>query len=348
MENLNKKTNRILIAGPCSAENEEQIMQTAIELSKNKNLTLFRAGIWKPRTRPGFFEGVGSEGLKWLKNIKNELGLECTTEVGNAKHVEEALNHDIKNLWIGARTTVNPFAISEIAEALKGTNANIMIKNPINADLELWIGAVERIQAVGIKNISLIHRGFSSVNKTKYSNVPLWEVAMKMRSLFPDLPLICDPSHIAGKVSLLDEVILHALHLNYDGLMIETHIEPEKALSDKLQQITPIDLENRLKSINNIFISNNLNEVSYIREDIDLIDDNFLYLLGKRMELVTQIGKIKANSNQEVIQEGRWKLILDRLTNEGSKKGVSPQLIEHIFNTIHSHSINTQLSLRKQ
>lgn len=347
MEPLRTLRKPLIIAGPCSAESEEQVMEIATALAGNNDVALFRAGIWKPRTRPGFFEGVGTPGLKWLQRVKRDLGLECLTEVGTARHVDEALNHGLRVLWIGARTTVNPFAVSEIAEAVRGTDIEVMIKNPINADLELWIGAVERIQAAGIEKISLIHRGFSSAHKSKYRNLPLWELAGEMRARYPHHPFICDPSHIAGKRYLLQEIIVRALQLNYDGLMIETHNHPDMALSDRQQQITPAELRSMLSGLSSAMARNEPGKLSLLREDIDLIDDHFLELLGKRIDLVTKIGNVKMLHNQEVIQKDRWKTILDRLIAEAEKRQISTSLITEVFNVIHTHSVNTQLSLKK-
>ena len=298
----------VVIAGPCSAETEEQVLKIAHSL-KNTDVSFFRAGIWKPRTRPGMFEGVGALGLKWLQRVKEETGLKIATEVANKDHVKLALEHDIDMLWIGARSTVSPFIIQEIADELEGTDKIILVKNPVNPDLPLWIGALERLQRAGIKNLGVIHRGFSTYEKTKYRNIPEWQLAIELQNKFPNLPLICDPSHITGKRDLIFDVSQTALDLNFDGLMIETHCNPDAAWSDAAQQITP---EQLIKIMANLRIRNtSVNEKNYVsqlgdlRSRIDIIDDQLLDLLKKRMDIADEIGALKKTNNVAILQNTR-------------------------------------------
>ena len=286
----------LVIAGPCSAETEEQVLKIAHQL-KDTDVSAYRAGIWKPRTRPGMFEGVGAIGLNWLEKVKEETGLLTATEVANSVHVDLALKHNIDILWIGARSTVSPFIVQEIADALKGTDKTVLIKNPVNPDLALWMGGVERIYSADIKNIGVIHRGFSSYDKSKYRNNPEWQIAVEFQNNFPDIPLICDPSHIAGKRDLIYDLSQTSLDLNYDGLMIESHWDPDNAWSDAAQQVTPKrliqimkDLEIRDKTFQGEDYQNQLNN---LRSQIDVADQNLLTTLGKRMEVAKNIGKLK-------------------------------------------------------
>ena len=335
----------LVIAGPCSAETEEQVLQIATEL-KNSDVTIFRAGIWKPRTRPGGFEGVGAVGLKWLQKAKESTGLLMAIEVASAAHVKLALEHDIDVLWIGARTTVNPFAVQEIAEALEGTDKIVLIKNPVNPDLSLWIGGLERLYNANIKKLGVIHRGFSTYEKTKYRNNPEWQIAIDLQNRFPDLPLICDPSHITGKRSMIQEVAQQALDLNYDGLMIETHCDPDNAWSDAAQQITPAVLKQLfldLKVRKTTDDANDYNQrMQTLRMQIDGYDEKLLEIIGNRMQIVDQIGVLKKEKNVAILQNQRWNEILLKMTTEGKEMGLSPDFIMQLFKAIHQESINHQ------
>jgi chorismate mutase len=338
-------THPLVIAGPCSAETEEQVLKIAHEL-KNSDVSIYRAGIWKPRTRPGGFEGVGAIGLKWLQKAKAETGLLMATEVANAAHVKLALEHDIDVLWIGARTTVNPFAVQEIADALAGTDKIVLLKNPVNPDLALWIGGVERLYNAGIKKLGVIHRGFSTYEKTKYRNIPEWQLAIELQNRFPDLPLICDPSHITGKRNMIQEVSQQALDLNYDGLIIETHIDPDNAWSDAAQQVTPtvlkqifLDLKIRKETDDADDYNSRL---SRFRMDIDEYDRKLLEILGKRMKVADKIGALKKEKNVAVLQNKRWNEILGKMILDGEEKGLSEEFILKIFKAIHQESISHQ------
>ena len=335
----------VVIAGPCSAETEEQVLKIAHSL-KNTDVSFFRAGIWKPRTRPGLFEGVGAFGLKWLPRVKEETGLKIATEVANKDHVKLALEHDIDMLWIGARSTVSPFIIQEIADELEGTDKIILVKNPVNPDLPLWIGALERLQRAGIKNLGVIHRGFSTYEKTKYRNIPEWQLAIELQNKFPNLPLICDPSHITGKRDLIFDVSQTALDLNFDGLMIETHCNPDTAWSDAAQQITP---EQLIKIMANLRIRNtSVNEKNYVsqlgdlRSRIDIIDDQLLDLLKKRMDIADEIGALKKTNNVAILQNTRWHEILGKVILEGEQRNLSEEFVIQVFKAIHQESINRQ------
>jgi chorismate mutase len=335
----------LVIAGPCSAETEDQVLKIAHEL-KDSDVSVFRAGIWKPRTRPGGFEGVGVIGLKWLQKAKAETGLLMATEVANAAHVKLALEHDIDVLWIGARTTVNPFAVQEIADALAGTDKIVLVKNPVNPDLALWIGGVERLFNAGIKKLGVIHRGFSTYEKTKYRNIPEWQIAIELQSRFPDLPLICDPSHITGQRNMIQEVSQQALDLNYDGLIIETHIDPDNAWSDAAQQVTPTVLKQifeDLKVKNVTTEDDDFNtKMIKLRANIDIADSKLLELLGNRMKVAEQIGALKKEKNVAVLQNKRWNEILGKMILDGEEKGLSEEFILRIFKAIHQESISHQ------
>lgn len=335
----------LVIAGPCSAETEEQVLEIARQL-KDSDVSVFRAGIWKPRTRPGGFEGVGEIGLKWLQKAKAETGLLMATEVANAAHVKLAIEHDIDVLWIGARTTVNPFAVQEIADALQNTDKIVLIKNPVNPDLSLWLGGLERLYNAGIKKLGVIHRGFSTYEKTKYRNNPEWQIAIDLQNKFPDLPLICDPSHITGKRDMIQEVSQQALDLNYDGLIIETHIDPDNAWSDAAQQVTPkvlkqifIDLKVRKETDN---ASDYSQKMAKLRAQIDNCDEKLVELLGKRMTIADDIGRLKKEKNVAILQNQRWNEILGKMILEGEERGLSEEFILKIFKAIHQESINHQ------
>ncbi len=335
----------IVIAGPCSAETEEQVLKTAHELKKT-DTNVFRAGIWKPRTRPGGFEGVGAVGLPWLQRVKEETGFKVTTEVGNANHVELALKHGIDILWIGARTTVNPFVVQEIADALKGVDIPVLVKNPVNPDLPLWLGAVERFKTAGISQLGVIHRGFSTYNSLHYRNKPKWHLAIELKKEFPSLPLILDPSHICGRRDTLLDVSQTGLDLNYDGFMIETHIDPDNAWSDAAQQVTPAqlsqitdDLKIRQKSSTKEEFQRKL---TMHRKELDLIDGSIIDILGDRMGIAKEIGKLKHSENVAILQSSRWSNMLSKMVEDGKEKGLSKDFIEEVFRAIHVESINIQ------
>lgn len=335
----------LVIAGPCSAETEEQLLNIAHQL-KNTKTSVLRAGIWKPRSRPGNFEGSGAPGLKWLQKAKQETGLLTTTEVANAAHVELALKHDVDILWIGARTTVSPFIVQEIAEAVRGTDKIILVKNPVNPDLALWLGAVERFYAVGTSKLGVIHRGFSTYEKTRYRNNPEWQIPIDLQNKFPDLPLILDPSHIAGRRDIIFDLCQTALDLNYDGLMIETHNDPDNAWSDADQQITPASLK---KGLSNLKIRKTegdqiefKNQLNTLRSQIDLIDDQIMDMMGKRMKVVDAIGGMKRKNNVAILQVKRWNQILDRMIQLGSENQLSEEFVLKIYKAIHQESIDHQ------
>lgn len=335
----------LVIAGPCSAETEEQVLKIAHEL-KNSDVSIFRAGIWKPRTRPGGFEGVGEIGLKWLQKAKAETGLLMATEVATAAHVKLALEHDIDVLWIGARTTVNPFAVQEIADALQGTDKIVLLKNPVNPDLSLWIGGLERLYNANIKKLGVIHRGFSTYEKTKYRNNPEWQIAIDLQNRFPDLPLICDPSHITGKRDMIQEVSQQALDLNYDGLIIETHIDPDNAWSDAAQQVTPATLKQMFINLRVRKVSDDESEynqkMAKLRMQIDEFDGKLLEILGNRMKVADKIGLLKKEKNVAILQNQRWNEILGKMILEGEEKGLSNEFVMQLFKAIHQESITHQ------
>ena len=341
-------THPLVIAGPCSAESEEQVLKIAHQL-KNTDATVLRAGIWKPRTRPGNFEGVGEIGLKWLKRAKDETGLLTATEVANPRHVELALKNDIDLLWIGARSTVSPFIVQEIAEALKGTDKIVLVKNPVNPDLALWLGAVERLHTSNIDKLGVIHRGFSTYEKTRYRNNPEWQIPIDLQNQFPDLPLILDPSHIAGRRAIIFDLCQTALDLNFDGLMIETHHDPDNAWSDAKQQITPetldqltIDLTIRKQEGDALEY---LNKLANLRTQIDIIDHKLTEILGKRMKIADGIGALKKNNNVAILQNKRWNEILSKMILEGKEFDLSEEFILKIYKAIHQESINHQKRL---
>lgn len=344
-----KKTDRpIVLAGPCSAETEQQTLQTAIELSK-RGIEIFRAGIWKPRTRPNAFEGVGTVGLEWLRNVKKETGMLTATEVANVNHVFEALKYSVDILWVGARTTANPFAVQEIADALKGVDIPVLVKNPVNPDVELWIGALERLNRAGIKKLGAIHRGFSSYEKSVFRNVPQWQIPIEMRRRMRNLPMICDPSHITGDSQLIYDISQKAMDLSHDGLIIESHIDPPNAISDAKQQVTP----NQLMAILNKLVlrdpDTNRKEAKELlmdlRHQIDMIDDELLNVLERRMEVSVKIGNVKKDNNIRILQTSRWDEVLKEMTNKGLKKGMSTAFIEKLFKAIHQESINIQTDI---
>jgi chorismate mutase len=335
----------LVMAGPCSAETEDQVLKIAHEL-KDSKVSVFRAGIWKPRTRPGGFEGVGEIGLKWLQKAKAETGLLMATEVANAAHVKLALEYDIDVLWIGARTTVNPFAVQEIADALAGTDKIVLVKNPVNPDLALWIGGLERLYNAGIKKLGVIHRGFSNYEKTKYRNNPEWQIAIDFKNKFPDIPMIIDPSHISGNRDLIFEVSQEALDLNYNGMIIETHIDPDNAWSDAAQQVTPERLKRIIFDLTIRKITDDADDytkrLSPLRSQIDEFDRKLLELLGKRMTVAQKIGALKKEKNVAVLQNKRWNEILGTMILDGEEKGLSEEFILKMFKAIHQESISHQ------
>jgi chorismate mutase len=335
----------LLIAGPCSAETEAQVMATAHGLQATP-ARIFRAGIWKPRTRPGGFEGVGEIGLPWLQRVKAETGLLTAVEVANATHVKLALAHDVDVLWIGARTTVNPFAVQEIADVLQNTDKIVLVKNPVNPDLALWIGAIERLAQAGIKKLGAVHRGFSTYDKSRYRNLPEWQIAIELQRKFPELPLFCDPSHIAGRRDLLQEVAQQALDLNYQGLMIETHCTPDQAWSDAAQQITP---ERLVELWADLRIPKKTDSAEAyqaalrnLRLHIDAYDVKLLDILGNRMQIASEIGVLKKENNVAVLQQDRWNALLEKMIQAGNEKDLSQEFILRIFKAIHQESIHHQ------
>ncbi len=338
-------THPLVIAGPCSAETEAQVLHIAHQL-KDTDATVLRAGIWKPRTRPGNFEGVGKVGLQWLQTAKQETGLLTATEVANPKHVELALKYDVDVLWIGARSTVSPFIVQEIAEALKGTDKIVLIKNPVNPDLALWLGAVERIYMANVNKIGVIHRGFSSYEKTKYRNTPEWQIPIDLKNNFPDLPLICDPSHITGNRDLIFDISQTALDLNYDGFMIETHHTPDDAWSDAAQQVTPevlVQIMSNLKVRDkNISDGDYLSRLNLLRSKIDVLDDKLMHMLMQRMYIVDEIGGLKRDNNVSILQAERWNTILQKMIQQGHDNQLSEAFVTTFFKAIHQESINHQ------
>jgi chorismate mutase len=336
----------LIISGPCSAETEEQVTATAQRLAATGRVDMLRAGIWKPRTKPGMFEGVGAKGLPWLLAAKKLTGLPTTVEVATAKQVQDALTFDVDVLWIGARTTVNPFSVQEVADALRGTDVPVMIKNPINPDLELWTGAVERIARAGVKQIGLIHRGFSSYGNTEYRNAPMWHLAIEMKLKHPGMLLINDPSHICGRRDIIPEVAQKAIDLDYDGLMIESHIDPDNAWSDAKQQVTPEQLKQLLELI--IWRKEDINSAEYhaalekLRQQINHLDDELMQILGQRMKVAEQIGNYKRENNITILQTSRWNEIIERAFIKGDKLGLSREFIMKYFDAVHMESINHQ------
>ncbi|NLF18078.1 MAG: bifunctional 3-deoxy-7-phosphoheptulonate synthase/chorismate mutase type II [Lentisphaerae bacterium] len=338
-------TRPIVIAGPCSAETEEQVMATARGL-KALGIHIYRAGIWKPRTRPGSFEGVGSIGLRWLQRVKAETGMRTATEVANVKHVYEALKAGIDILWIGARTSVNPFAIQEIADALEGVDIPVLVKNPVNPDVDLWLGAVERLNKAGLTRLAALHRGFSSAEKSELRNEPQWQIPIEVRRRQPELPMFCDPSHIAGRRDLIRDLAQRAVNLDFHGLMIETHCQPDQAWSDASQQVTPEQLGDILHALvrreATSADSDYQRQLSELREAIDQLDNDLLNALARRMDIVAQIGRIKKANGITVLQAGRWDEIVRRVHQRGAERGLSEGFLDVVFRAIHEESISRQ------
>lgn len=335
----------LVIAGPCSAESEMQVLELAQQL-KDTDATVMRAGVWKPRSRPGSFEGVGEEGLKWLQQAKQQTGLLMATEVANTHHVELALKYEMDILWIGARSTVSPFIVQEIAEALRGTDKIVMVKNPVNPDLALWLGAIERLYQIDLRKLGAVHRGFSTYEKTRYRNNPEWQIPIDLQSRFPDLPLLLDPSHIAGRRDIIFDLCQTALDLNYDGLMIETHQDPDNALSDSKQQITPETLKRITADLRVRKAESGEQQyqsrLKLLRSQIDVIDDQIMDILGKRMKIVDGIGELKRENNVSILQVKRWNQVLSRMINEGETNKLSEDFVLKIYKAIHQESIEHQ------
>ncbi|TDH28971.1 3-deoxy-7-phosphoheptulonate synthase [Segetibacter sp. 3557_3] len=336
----------LIISGPCSAETEQQVMETAQRLAATNKVDVYRAGIWKPRTRPGNFEGIGTKGLPWLQQAKKTTGLLTAVEVATSKQLQDALHFDVDIVWLGARTTVNPFSVQEIADALRGVDVPVLIKNPINPDLELWIGAVERVAKAGIKNIGLIHRGFSSYGNSEYRNAPMWHLAIEMKRRYPELMMINDPSHICGRRDILQEVAQKAIDLDYDGLIVESHIDPDNAWSDAKQQITPERLSEMLENIiwrkEDVQSEEYHNALEKLRNQINHLDDELMQILGQRMKVAEKIGQFKKENNITILQTNRWNEILERAFRKGEKLGLSKEFITRYFDAVHLESINHQ------
>lgn len=337
----------IVIAGPCSAESEEQVLETAKGLA-SKGIKIFRAGIWKPRTKPGGFEGIGVIGLPWLKKVKEETGMYVTTEVATKDHVFEALKAGVDMLWIGARTSANPFAVQEIADALKGVDIPVLIKNPVNPDLELWIGAFQRLYNAGIRRLGAIHRGFSSYDKKIYRNLPLWHIPIELRRRMPDLPIFCDPSHIGGKRELIAPLCQQAMDLNFDGLMVESHCDPDAAWSDAFQQITPDVLDYVLNLLVIRDSTQTTESLAELRRQIDGIDEQILELLAKRMRVSREIGVYKKEHNMPILQSPRYSEILENRSDMGKQMDLNPDFIREMLKEIHEESVRQQMIIMNE
>ena len=339
-----------MIAGPCSAESQEQLLSTARAIQSNSDL--FRAGVWKPRTRPNSFEGIGEQALEWLQVVKQETDLRVATEVANAQHVEKCLQADIDVLWLGARTTVNPFYVQEIAEALNGVDIPVLVKNPLHPELSLWIGALERLNKAGINQLAAIHRGFFTLEQSAFRNEPKWEIPIRLKKKYPELPIICDPSHISGNTAMIQEVAQTALDLNMDGLMVETHVSPQIALSDAEQQITPKQLANLISSLvlrETSAEDKNFNEqLKKLRMLIDEVDMKLLQVMGERTKLVQEIGRFKKENSVTILQIERWFEILKTRQEMGVSCDLENQIVSELFELIHKHSILTQTDIMKK
>ena len=338
----------LIISGPCSAENEEQVISTAKQLALIKNVKVYRAGLWKPRTRPNYFEGVGSKGFPWLQKVKRGTNLKIAVEVARPKHVEECLEHGIDILWIGARTVVNPFSVQEIAESLKGTNIPILVKNPINPDLKLWMGALERVNKSGIKKLVAVHRGFYSLNRSIYRNPPMWEIPIELKRLVPSIPILIDPSHICGNTELLADIAQKGMDLEMNGLMIESHIKPWAALSDAKQQIEPKDLQ---FLIDNLILRKVIgtkefeNKLIKFRAQIDEIDEELLEILGRRLEIVDQIGHYKDEHKITILQLKRWSYIIEDRLKKGLKHHLDRDFLLKLLELMHAESMRIQTQI---
>jgi len=336
----------LIIAGPCSAETEEQMITTALQIAALGKVKIFRTGIWKPRTRPGSFEGVGVQGLKWLQQVKKETGLLTAVEVARPEHIDLAVKYDVDVLWIGARTTANPFSVQELADHMKGIDKPVMVKNPINPDLQLWIGALERFNKAGIEKLAAVHRGFYPFESTSLRNIPKWEIPIELKSLCHSLPIICDPSHIAGRTDYIPEISQKAIDLNMDGLMIETHYNPKVALSDANQQLTPNELDYLLKTLIYKKVSSDdesfANALESLRNSIDSIDQQMIELLAKRMNVVEEIGKYKSQKQVAILQLRRWEKIVTSRVRLGKALGLSEDFVKKLLQLVHKESIQRQ------
>ncbi|MCX6314705.1 MAG: chorismate mutase [Sphingobacteriales bacterium] len=343
-EKWNKRP--LIISGPCSAETEEQVMETAVQLAGTGKVDMLRAGIWKPRTKPGMFEGIGTKGLPWLLQAKKITGLPTTVEVATAKHVQDALQFDVDVLWIGARTTVNPFSVQEIADALRDVDIPVLIKNPVHPDLDLWCGGIERLQKAGLQQVGMIHRGFASYGNTEFRNAPMWHLPIEMKRRFPEMLLICDPSHICGNRTLLQSVAQKSIDLDFGGLMLESHIDPDHAWSDAKQQVTPERLAEMLDALVWRFENTDQKEfisaLATLREQINQVDDELLTLLGQRMKIADKIGDYKKDNNITILQTNRWNDILERAFKKGELLGLSREFVTRYFDAVHLESINHQ------
>lgn len=335
-----------VVAGPCSAETEEQVMETARGL-KEMGINVYRAGIWKPRTHPGSFEGIGTEGLRWMQRARKEFGLKIATEVASERHVMECIKFGVDLVWIGARTTANPFLVQEIADALKDTDIPVLVKNPVNPDLELWIGALERLNRAGVKKLGVIHRGFSTFEKIKYRNDPQWQIAIELRSRYPELPFFVDPSHMGGSTEYIREISQRSLDLGFEGLMIESHCNPSCAMSDAKQQLTPDQLSDLL--YNQIAVRDADSDspqwkenIDQLRAKIDVIDENLLYVLASRMKVSRQIGQYKKDNNIAILQASRWDAVLAKVVEKGADYELSEKFLTAVFNAIHEASVEAQ------
>lgn len=345
MDSREREVNKpLVVAGPCSAESEEQVMNTAVQLAA-MGIKMFRAGIWKPRTKPGCFEGVGVTGLPWMQRVQRETGMKVITEVANAKHVEAVLAAGFEYVWIGARTTANPFAVQEIAEALQGTGITVFVKNPVNPDLELWIGAMERLNHVGINKLVAVHRGFSSYEKKIYRNPPQWQIPIELRRRFPELPLFCDPSHIAGKREWVPTLCRQAMSLGFNGLFVESHCNPQCALSDASQQLLPQDLKALLDSLVMRHEDESVQLLDLFREQMDDYDNALIEILTKRMKLSREIAHIKQEHNITILQTNRYNELLNKRAQQASDNGISADCIKKIFEAIHTESIHQQMGM---
>ena len=348
---LSLEDSPLVISGPCSAESQEQMLSTARQLKEIPEIKIFRAGIWKPRTRPGSFEGVGEKGLKWLQEVKEETGLLTTVEVANPGHVELALKNNVDILWVGARTVVNPFSLQELASVLQGVNIPVMVKNPVNPDIELWAGAIERMALSGINKLLAIHRGFYFSNKTPFRNAPMWEIPIELKRRIPNLPIICDPSHICGKRSLLKDISQKALDLEMDGLMIESHINPDKALTDPQQQITPSNLKILLDSLVSRKPEGNVEfetKLEKLRSEIDKIDAELIDILSRRMGIIDEIGTYKSQNNITILQLKRWRQIVEDRLGAGLESGLQEDFLQKLLEIVHVESIRRQTEIYKQ
>lgn len=346
---LPQLNNPLIIAGPCSLETEEQAMDTARQLAKDHRVFVYRGGVWKPRTRPGSFEGIGSIGLKWLQMVREETGMPVGTEIANAQHAEEALKAGVDVLWIGARSTASPFVVQEIADVVQGTDSVVMVKNPVNPDVQLWVGAFERLSRAGIKNLVAIHRGFTPFRESEYRNFPNWKTVIELRRLMPNLPIICDPSHIGGKREYLFDISQKAFDMGMDGLMIESHRDPSCALSDKEQQLTPTDLAKLLDRlvIRNVKTDNKLfeNQLELLRNRIDAMDTELLETLSSRMEIVKQIGQYKKENNVTAFQVGRFSELMEKRVKLSESLNLDGNLVQLLFQHIHEDSVRIQTEI---